>query len=214
LKTTWASFGRCSSFSTRVCWAPPVCLKLTGGAGAQSRRRDPRAFWPTRCGHSFLRRTKDQVARELPSKNEQTVYCEMAPAQRQTLQRTPPALPGPAAEADRNRGLGKNPRSRCWRHCCACVKRPAIPGLIDPQAPGRKERQARRAHGRTARGHRGGGTKRWCSRSSRACSGSCENHLDAGGIAYEYLDGATRDRQGARGTLPERCRLPALPGQA
>ena len=28
--------------------------------------------------------------------------------------------------------------------------------------------------------------------------------LDAAGVRYEYLDGATRDRAGARGRVPER----------
>jgi SNF2 family DNA or RNA helicase len=80
-KTIWASFGRCSSFSIRECWARPACsswrAKKRTSPGEETRQMLAGALRPF-----ILRRTKEQVARELPLKTEQTVFCEMEPVQR------------------------------------------------------------------------------------------------------------------------------------
>ena len=59
---------------------------------------------------------------------------------------------------------------------------------------------------RLARGASRRATRRSSSRSSRACSRSCARGSTRAGIAYEYLDGRTRDRAGARRALPDRSR--------
>src|SRR5947199_8821115 len=56
-------------------------FKVVGGS-----MRNPDEKTRRLLGHAlrpfFLRRTKEQVARELPSKTEQTIYCELEPEQR------------------------------------------------------------------------------------------------------------------------------------
>src|SRR5262249_14426159 len=56
-------------------------FKLTGGA-SRNIPDDTRKLLAHALRPFILRRTKEQVARELPPKTEQTIYCEMEPAQR------------------------------------------------------------------------------------------------------------------------------------
>ncbi len=51
----------------------------------------------------ILRRTKDQVAGELPARTEQTLYCELEPPQRSLVRRAARALPRVAARHARAR---------------------------------------------------------------------------------------------------------------
>ena len=51
----------------------------------------------------ILRRTKQQVAKDLPDKTEQTLYCELEPEQRATLRRVARSLPPIVAQDDRAR---------------------------------------------------------------------------------------------------------------
>ena len=67
----------------------------------------------------ILRRTKEEVAPELPKKHEETILCEMEPEQRR--------LYDELRDHYRDSLLGKmrrkawaNRRSRCSRRCCAC----------------------------------------------------------------------------------------------
>src|SRR5205807_3613789 len=56
-------------------------FKLTG-AGARNPDEETRRLLAQALRPFFLRRTKEQVARELPQKTEQTIFCEMEPAER------------------------------------------------------------------------------------------------------------------------------------
>src|SRR5205807_1300765 len=56
-------------------------FKLAGGA-ARNPSEETRQLLAHALRPFILRRTKEQVARELPAKTEQTIYCEMEPAQR------------------------------------------------------------------------------------------------------------------------------------
>ena len=69
------------------------------------------------------------------------------------------------------------------------------PGLLDAKRVGRAQRQARSADGRSLPKCSRRATRRWCSRSSPACWPSCASAWTSEGVRYEYLDGATRDRQ-------------------
>src|SRR5207302_1028446 len=54
-----------------------------GGLGARNPDEETRALLARALRPFILRRTKDQVAKDLPRKLEQTIYCELEPAQRQ-----------------------------------------------------------------------------------------------------------------------------------
>src|SRR5579871_2025966 len=53
-----------------------------GGAGARNPEEETRALLARALRPFILRRTKDQVAKDLPQKSEQTIYCELEPSQR------------------------------------------------------------------------------------------------------------------------------------
>src|SRR5262245_48288460 len=53
-----------------------------GGTGARNPDGNTRALLARALRPFILRRTKDQVAKELPPKMEQTLYCELESAQR------------------------------------------------------------------------------------------------------------------------------------
>ena len=103
-------------------------------SSAHARRRAARSRTPRRrellaraLRPFILRRTKEQVATELPAKIEQTLYCELAPAQRQLYDELRDHYRGAARRAHRRAGARASRRSRCSRRCCACARRPAIP---------------------------------------------------------------------------------------
>src|SRR5258707_10666844 len=56
-------------------------LRLNGGSG-RSPDEHTRALLAKALRPFVLRRTKEQVAKDLPEKLEQTIYCEMEPPQR------------------------------------------------------------------------------------------------------------------------------------
>src|SRR5207244_12275961 len=53
-----------------------------GGAGARNPDEETRTLLARALRPFILRRTKAQVAKDLPAKLEQTLYCELEPAQR------------------------------------------------------------------------------------------------------------------------------------
>ena len=81
-------------------------FKLAGGA-ARNPDEETRRLLAHALRPFILRRTKEQVARELPAKTEQTIYLRDGTRATQALQRAAPALPRLAAQADRSRGPGE-----------------------------------------------------------------------------------------------------------
>jgi superfamily II DNA or RNA helicase len=155
---------------------------------AESRGMLARALRPL-----ILRRTKEQVARELPPKVEQTIYCELPPKQRRLYDEL----------RDHYRAsLGQRIGERGWGHAKILVLEALLrlrqaachPGLVDPH----------RAHEPSAKldlllpqlrevleeGHKALVFSQFTSFLSLL-----RGQLDAEGIPYLYLDGHTRDRQ-------------------
>src|SRR5260370_164575 len=56
-------------------------FQLTG-AGARNPSEETRSLLARALRPFILRRTKGQVAKDLPAKGEQTIYCDLGPAQR------------------------------------------------------------------------------------------------------------------------------------
>ncbi len=141
----------------------------------------------------ILRRTKEEVARELPPKTEQTIYCELKPPQRK--------LYNELREHYRNTLLGKIARDGMGKakiqvlEALLRLRQAAChPGLIDTKRSGEASAkmdvllaQLREV---TAEGHKALVFSQFTS-----FLRIVRKHLDEEGIVYEYLDGTTRDRQ-------------------
>ena len=142
----------------------------------------------------LLRRTKEQVAKDLPAKSEQTIYCDLEPAQRK--------LYDELREHYRNSLLGRVARDGIKKSKIQILEallrlRQAAchPGLID---------KAKRSGESSAKldvllpqlrevfdeGH-----KTLVFSQFTSMLAIVRQRLDAEGIPYEYLDGRTRDRQ-------------------
>jgi SNF2 family DNA or RNA helicase len=142
----------------------------------------------------LLRRTKEQVAKDLPAKSEQTIYCDLEPAQRK--------LYDELREHYRNSLLGRVARDGIKKSKIQILEallrlRQAAchPGLID---------KAKRSGESSAKldvllpqlrevfdeGH-----KTLVFSQFTSMLAIVRQRLDAEGIPYAYLDGRTRDRQ-------------------
>ena len=66
-------------------------------------------------------------ARTCPPKTEQTIYCDLEPAQRKLYDELREHYRAVAARARRARRDQEGRRSRSSRRCCGCARRPAIP---------------------------------------------------------------------------------------
>ena len=166
----------------------------TGRRGhAQSRRRDPPAAGARAAAvHPAPHQGAGGPRTAAQERADHSLRDGTRPAQ--ALQRTAPALPQLSAAEDRNATAWRSPRSRCWKRCCACARRPAIPACSIRSAPAIPAPSSTCCWHDCARCSTKA-TRRWCSRSSPACWRSCATVWTTSGITYEYLDGATRDRQ-------------------
>jgi len=167
-------------------------FKLAGGA-ARNPDEDTRKLLAHALRPFILRRTKAQVARELPSKTEQTVYCEMEPAQRRLYNELRQHYRDRLLKRIETEGLAKS-KIQVLEALLRLRQAACHPGLIDPQRQGEKSakldvllEQLREV---VDEGHKALVFSQFTS-----LLRIVRNHLDAGGVAYEYLDGATRDRQ-------------------
>ena len=141
----------------------------------------------------ILRRTKEEVARELPPKTEQTIYCELKPPQRK--------LYNELREHYRNTLLGKIAREGMGKakiqvlEALLRLRQAAChPALIDvkraDEASAKMDVLLAQLREVTAEGHKALVFSQFTSFLKIV-----RKHLDEEGLVYEYLDGATRDRQ-------------------
>ena len=177
-------------------FANPV-LAARGGMGriasAGRRRRDrdriARAVRPF-----ILRRTKAQVARDLPPRTEQTISCELGRARAAAVRRAPRSLPGAAAVSA---GPAQHrPRTDAGARGAAA----AAAGGLSPGAD-RSARGVTRARAKLdqlldqLREVLAEGSKALVFSQFTSMLALVRARLDAEGCPYEYLDGKTRDRQ-------------------
>jgi superfamily II DNA or RNA helicase len=167
-------------------------FQLTGGAmrnpDEETRQLLARALRPF-----FLRRTKEQVAKELPAKIEQTIYCEMEPHQRALYndlrQHYRDALLR-KIDAD---GIAKS-KIMVLEALLRLRQAACHPGLIDPKLA--KDSSAKldvlldRLREVLDEGHKALVFSQFTS-----LLAILRARLDRDGTTYEYLDGKTRDRQ-------------------
>jgi len=155
----------------------------------------------------ILRRTKQQVARDLPEKTEQTIFCELEPAQRQLYdelrEHYRQSLLGRIAEVGINKSKMQVLEALLRLRQAACH-----PGLIDES---RSAEPSAKIDALLAQldevideGHKALVFSQFTS-----FLAILRQRLEASGTTYEYLDGQTRDRQQRveRFQNDEQCRL-------
>jgi superfamily II DNA or RNA helicase len=167
-------------------------FKVAGGAmrnpGEETRRVLAHALRPF-----ILRRTKEQVARELPPKTEQTVYCEMEPAQRKLYEELRQHYRESLLQRIESVGLAKS-KIQILEALLRLRQAACHPGMLDPKRAGDPSakldvllEQLREV---LDEGHKALVFSQFTSFLKIV-----RERLEQSGITYEYLDGATRDRQ-------------------
>lgn len=167
-------------------------FKFTGEAArnpdGETRRLLARALKPF-----ILRRTKEQVARELPAKSEQTIYCEMEPEQRKLYNELREHYRNLLLKRIETDGLAKS-KIQVLEALLRLRQAACHPGLLDKKyadKPSAKtETLLARLREIVEEGHKALVFSQFTSLLS-----ILRAQLDNEGIVYEYLDGRTRDRQ-------------------
>ena len=179
-------------------------------APARDARRERARCSPAALRPFILRRTKEQVAPDLPAKTEQTLVLRARAAEQRKLydELRDHYRARAARHASSATGIGAA-KIQVLEALLRLRQAACHPGLVDTHAARRAEREARRAAAAARRGRSRKGTRRSSSRSSQLPRHRARRGSTSAGIAYEYLDGRTRDRQRASSasrTIPT-CRL-------
>ena len=167
-------------------------FKLAGGA-----MRNPDEETRKLLAHALrpfiLRRTKDQVARELPPKTEQTIYCELEPAQRKLYNQLREHYRSTLLQRVDDAGLAKS-KMHVLEALLRLRQAACHPGLIDAKhasaASAKLEVLLEKLREVLDEGHKALVFSQFTS-----LLAIVRKELDGQGTVYEYLDGATRDRQ-------------------
>jgi hypothetical protein len=161
--------------------------------GTQKPDEDSRAMLSRALSPFILRRTKQQVAKELPEKLEQTIYCEMDERQRRQYEELRDYYRQSLLEKVSRQGINKSKiqilEALLRLRQTAC--HPAlVAGSIDDGTPNAKlDVLLPRLSEVTEEGHKAIVFSQFTSFLS-----IIGKRLDHQGVSYEYLDGKTRNR--------------------
>ena len=141
----------------------------------------------------ILRRTKEQVARELPPKTEQTVHCEMDSLQRKLYNELRQHYRDALLKRVDKQGMAKS-KIQVLEALLRLRQAACHPGLIDvrrsAEGSAKLDVLLDRLREVLDEGHKALVFSQFTSLLKIV-----RERLDAKGTVYEYLDGATRDRQ-------------------
>jgi SNF2 family DNA or RNA helicase len=188
---------------------------MLGGAkvlrAAGSELRNPGEGTRTLLAHALrpyiLRRTKSQVAKELPEKTEQTVFCELDKEQRRLYDEMREFYRASLLQRVDDEGLAKS-KMHVLEALLRLRQAACHPGLLD--AKRKKESSAKLD---SLLGHLESvmeeGHKALVFSQFTSLLAIVKDRLDQASIPYEYLDGKTRDRESCveRFQKDEKCRL-------
>ena len=167
-------------------------FKLTSGAG-RSPSEDTCRLLAHALRPFILRRTKEQVARELPPKTEQTLYCEMEPVQRKLYQELRQHYRDSLLKRIETEGIAKS-KIQVLEALLRLRQAACHPGLIDKQRSGESsaklETLLEQLREVLDEGHKALVFSQFTS-----LLRIVRDRLDSQRVAYQYLDGATRDRK-------------------
>jgi superfamily II DNA or RNA helicase len=167
-------------------------FKLAGGA-ARNPSEETRRLLAHALRPFILRRTKEQVARELPAKSEQTIFCELEAPQRKLYNELRLHYRNSLLQTVAAKGLAKS-KIQVLEALLRLRQAACHPGLLDPKR--RDDPSAKldvlisHLEEIVAEGHKALVFSQFTSLLSLV-----KERLDASEMVYEYLDGATRDRQ-------------------
>ena len=156
-------------------------------------RGDEDVEWLARALRPFiLRRTKDQVAPELPPRTEQTIHCELEPAQRRQYDELRAHYRESLLKRVAREGLNRS-KMHILEALLRLRQAACHSGLVDPRRAGEPAAKFEILLPRLAElieeGH-----KTLVFSQFTSLLALLRPRLDAAGIVYEYLDGRTRDR--------------------
>jgi len=164
-----------------------------GGAAGRAPGEDARKLLAHALRPFILRRTKEQVARELPPKSEQTIFCELEGPQRKLYNELRAHYRNSLLKGVAERGLGRS-KIQVLEALLRLRQAACHPGLLDPnrvQDPSAKiDLLMSRLSEVVEEGHKALVFSQFTS-----LLAIVRERLEIAGIEYEYLDGATRDRQ-------------------
>ena len=167
-------------------------FKLAGGA-ARNPSEETRSLLAHALRPFILRRTKEQVARELPPKSEQTLFCELETAQRKLYNELRVHYRNSLLQTVAAQGLAKS-KIQVLEALLRLRQAACHPGLIDPKRRGEASAKLDvlidHLEEVVAEGHKALVFSQFTSLLSLV-----KERLDESAMVYEYLDGATRDRQ-------------------
>jgi hypothetical protein len=141
----------------------------------------------------ILRRTKEEVAPELPKKHEETILCEMEPEQRALYDELRAHYRGSLLGKIAAEGLGKA-KLQVLEALLRLRQAACHPGLIDEKRRGESSGKMDVLLARLEEVRREGHKALVFSQFTSFLA-LVRARLDAAGVPYEYLDGQTRDRQ-------------------
>jgi len=155
----------------------------------------------------LLRRTKEQVARELPAKTEQTIYCELESEQRRLYDELREHYRQALLGRIERVGIEKS-RMQILEALLRLRQAACHPGLIDKeratQSSAKLDSLVPQLIELIEEGHKALVFSQFTS-----FLGILQQRLDKEQVVYEYLDGQTRDREARvrRFQQDDRCRL-------
>jgi superfamily II DNA or RNA helicase len=167
-------------------------FKLAGNA-ARNPNEETRRLLAQALRPFFLRRTKQQVARELPPKSEQTIFCEMEPAERKRYNELRAFYRNSLLKTIDTQGLAKS-KIQVLEALLRLRQAACHPGLLDPKKTGDSSAKLDvlldQVQEVAQEGH-----KALIFSQFTSLLAIVRKRLEDAGIVYEYLDGQTHDRQ-------------------
>ena len=167
-------------------------LKMAGGL-ARNPSEDSRRLLAQALRPFILRRTKQQVARELPAKPEQTIFCEMEGAQKKHYDELRKHYRGVLLNRVDRQGLGRS-KMQVLEALLRLRQAACHPGLLDPRRVADPSAKIDTLLDQLAE-LREEGHKALVFSQFTSLLAILRRKLDDAGVRYEYLDGATRNRQ-------------------
>jgi SNF2 family DNA or RNA helicase len=164
-----------------------------GGAGARNPDEETRQLLARALRPFILRRTKEKVAKDLPEKTEQTLYCELEPAQRKLYDELRQHYRQALLDRVARDGLARS-KIQILEALLRLRQAACHPGLIDKDRAGEASAKLDFLIPQLAEvveeGH-----KVLVFSQFTSLLALVRERLDGQGIPYEYLDGRTRNRQ-------------------
>jgi SNF2 family DNA or RNA helicase len=167
-------------------------LKLAGGL-ARNPSEESRVLLRQALRPFILRRTKQQVASELPAKTEQTIFCELGETQRKQYDELRQHYRESLLKRVKELGLGRS-KMHVLEALLRLRQAACHPGLIDKSRLGDPSAKLDLLMEQLADLREEGHQSLVFSQFTSLLA-IVRERLDQTGVRYEYLDGATRNRQ-------------------